>query len=62
MTAPDTGVRFTVHDAHAEQARLHALGLEVSAVMTSNGGPPMFTFTDPDHNRFYVVEATPAES
>ena len=53
----DTGVRFTVPDAEAEQEAMRAdVGANVGAVLRLDGVPPMFTFDDPDGNRFYVIE------
>jgi catechol 2,3-dioxygenase-like lactoylglutathione lyase family enzyme len=53
----DTGVRFTVPDAAAEHASLQAQGVPVGELLRWEEVPPMFTFDDPDGNRFYVVEA-----
>jgi catechol 2,3-dioxygenase-like lactoylglutathione lyase family enzyme len=53
----DTGVRFTVPDAAAEHASLRASGVPVGELLRWDEVPPMFTFDDPDGNRFYVVEA-----
>ena len=52
----DTGVRFTVPDAAAEHATLQARGVEVGELLRWNGVPPMFSFDDPDGNRYYIVE------
>jgi len=52
----DTGVRFTVPDASAEHASMQKRGVKVGELLTWEGVPPMFTFDDPDGNRFYVVE------
>ena len=52
----DTGVRFTVPDAAAEHAALRERGIAVSDLLRWDGVPPMFTFDDPDGNRFYIVE------
>ena len=52
----DTGVRFTVPDAAAEHATLKARGVEVGELLRWDGVPPMFSFDDPDGNRYYVVE------
>ena len=54
--ASDTGVRFTVPDAEAEHEAMKQRGVSIGAVLRVNGVPPMFTFDDPDGNRFYVVE------
>jgi predicted enzyme related to lactoylglutathione lyase len=52
----DTGVRFTVPDAEAEHEAMQERGVTVGAVMRLDGVPAMFTFDDPDGNRFYVIE------
>jgi len=52
----DTAVRFTVPDATAEHTALTNRGIDVSEIMRWDGVPPMFTFDDPDGNRFVVVE------
>jgi lactoylglutathione lyase len=52
----DTGVRFTVPDAAAERGTLQARGVEVGELLRWDGVPPMFSFDDPDGNRFYIVE------
>ena len=53
----DTGIRFTVPDAAAEHASMQERGVTVGDLLTWEGVPPMFSFDDPDGNRFYVVEA-----
>ena len=52
----DTGIRFTVPDAAAEHAALQERGVDVSDLMRWAGVPAMFSFDDPDGNRFYIVE------
>ena len=52
----DTGVRFTVPDARAEHDAMHERGVNVGELLAWEGVPPMFSFDDPDGNRFYVVE------
>jgi catechol 2,3-dioxygenase-like lactoylglutathione lyase family enzyme len=52
----DTGIRFTVPVADAEHAALRDRGVIVGEVLRWDGVPAMFTFDDPDGNRFYVVE------
>ena len=52
----DTGVRFTVPDAAVEQAAMRDRGVLVGDLLRWDGVPPMFTFDDPDGNRFYIVE------
>lgn len=57
-TAPrtDTGVRFAVPNAAAEHAAMSDQCVVVSELMLWDDVPPMFSFDDPDGNRFYVVE------
>ena len=52
----DTGIRFVVPDAAAEHASMQDRGIRVGELLLWDGVPPMFTFDDPDGNRFYVVE------
>lgn len=52
----DTGIRFTVPDAEAEHAAMLERGVNVGEMLRFDGVPPMYTFDDPDGNRFYVVE------
>jgi lactoylglutathione lyase len=52
----DTGIRFTVPDAEAEHAAMRERDVNVGEVMRLDGVPPMYTFDDPDGNRFYIVE------
>ena len=52
----DTGIRFTVPDAEAEHAAMRERDVNVGDVLRRDGVPPMYTFDDPDGNRFYVVE------
>lgn len=54
--ATDTGVRFSVPDAAAEYATMRERGVDVGELLRWNDVPPMFSFDDPDGNRFYVVE------
>ena len=54
----DTGIRFTVPDAAAEHAAMGSRGISVGDLLRWDGVPPMFSFDDPDGNRFYVVEET----
>lgn len=51
----DTGVRFAVDDAGAEHRTMADRGVVVGDLLNWPGVPPMFTFDDPDGNRFYVV-------
>jgi catechol 2,3-dioxygenase-like lactoylglutathione lyase family enzyme len=52
----ETGIRFTAPDAAAEHAALALRGVVVGDLLRWDGVPPMFTFDDPDGNRFVVVE------
>ena len=52
----DTGIRFTVPDAEAEHASMRECGVNVGDLIRLDGVPPMYTFDDPDGNRFYIVE------
>jgi lactoylglutathione lyase len=54
--ATDTGVRFSVPDAAAEHATMRDRGVDVGELLRWDDIPPMFSFDDPDGNRFYVVE------
>jgi catechol 2,3-dioxygenase-like lactoylglutathione lyase family enzyme len=51
-------VSFTTTNADADHAALRARGVEVDAEVLRMGEfvPPMFTFRDPDGNRFRIVE------
>jgi lactoylglutathione lyase len=52
----DTGIRFTVPDAESERVWMRDRGVTVGELLHMEGVPPMFSFDDPDGNRFYVVE------
>ncbi|MBV8691720.1 MAG: glyoxalase [Actinobacteria bacterium] len=52
----DTGVRLCTPDARAAHATLSAEGLDVGELLDWETAPLMFTFVDPDGNRFYVTE------
>jgi len=63
VLAPDGGpapieVSFASEDADADHAQLVASGVEADEEVIRMGEyvPPMFTFRDPDGNRFRVVE------
>ena len=58
----DTGVRFAVSDAAAEHAGMGDRGISTSELLAWDDVPPMFTFDDPDGNRFYVVADLGRES
>lgn len=51
-------VSFTTEDADADHAELRARGVEADEAVTRMGEyvPPMFTFRDPDGNRYRMVE------
>ncbi len=53
-----TEVSFATADAEADHAALIAAGVDADAELIDMGEyvPPMFTFRDPDGNRFRVVE------
>jgi lactoylglutathione lyase len=51
----DTGVRFAVGDVRTEHRTMAGHGVAVGELLAWPGVPPMFTFDDPDGNRFYVV-------
>jgi lactoylglutathione lyase len=52
----DTGIRFSATNAATEHERLAAEGVRVGELLVGDYAPPMFTFDDPDGNRFYLVE------
>ena len=52
----DTGIRFVVPDAAAEHAAMRDRGVTLGELLSWEGVPPMYTFDDPDGNRFYIVE------
>jgi catechol 2,3-dioxygenase-like lactoylglutathione lyase family enzyme len=55
-----TEVSFTTEDADAAHAELRARGIDADEAVMRMGDyvPPMFTFRDPDGNRFRMVEST----
>jgi catechol 2,3-dioxygenase-like lactoylglutathione lyase family enzyme len=57
-SAPGTEVSLATTDAEADHAALRARGVDADPELTAmgEGVPPMFTFRDPDGNRFRVVE------
>lgn len=57
-TGIDTHVGFTTEDVEADHASLRARGVEADQEVMRMGGPvpPMFFFSDPDGNRFLIVE------
>ena len=52
----DTGIRFTVPDAASERGAMRDRGVTVGELLRLEGVPPMYSFDDPDGNRFYIVE------
>jgi hypothetical protein len=57
-TGIDTGIRLATADARAAHATLAELGLDVGELLDWETAPLMFSFLDPDGNRFYVTEVT----
>ncbi len=54
----ETGIRFTVPDAEAEHAAMRERGVNVGDVLRWEGVAPMYTFDDPDGNRFEIIEVS----
>lgn len=52
----DTGIRMATSDAPRAHAALTDQGVETSELISWPGVPSMFTFTDQDGNRLYLVE------
>jgi predicted enzyme related to lactoylglutathione lyase len=57
-TGIDTGIRLATDDARAAQAAVAAAGLDVGDLLDWPDVPLMFSFVDPDGNRFYVSETS----
>jgi predicted enzyme related to lactoylglutathione lyase len=57
-TGIDTGIRLATDDARAAQAAVAAAGLDVGDLLNWPDVPLMFSFVDPDGNRFYVSETS----
>lgn len=57
-TGIDTHVGFTSEDVDADHASLKARDVDVDAEVMRMGDPvpPMFFFSDPDGNRFLIVQ------
>src|SRR5689334_15490113 len=53
----DTGIRLTTADARAARDELSGRGLDVGELLDWESAPLMFSFVDPDGNRFYVSQA-----
>jgi hypothetical protein len=47
-------------DARTAHAAVQSAGLEAGELLDWPGVPLMFSFVDPDGNRFYVSEAAPS--
>ena len=58
----ETGIRFNVPDAAAERDALSSRGVSVGELLLWPGVPPMFTFDDPDGNRFVIIEQAVEEA
>jgi lactoylglutathione lyase len=56
VTGVDTGVRFSVPDAQSARDGMTLRGVHVDELLRWEGMPAMYSFVDPDGNRFYVVE------
>ena len=56
VVGADTGIRFTVPDAGAEHTSMRQRGVNVGELLRWDGLPAMYSFDDPDGNRFYIVE------
>jgi catechol 2,3-dioxygenase-like lactoylglutathione lyase family enzyme len=56
-TGIDTGIRLTTADARAARAALSERGLDVGELLDWESAPLMFSFADPDGNRFYVSQS-----
>ena len=57
-TGADTGIRFLVPDAETEYTVMRQRGIEVGDLLRWPGVPPMFTFEDPDGNKFEILEGS----
>jgi catechol 2,3-dioxygenase-like lactoylglutathione lyase family enzyme len=55
-TGIDTGIRLVTADARDAHSSLADRGLDVGELLDWESTPLMFSFTDPDGNRFYVSE------
>ena len=52
----DTGIRLVTPDAKAAHEAVRAAGLEAGDLLDWETAPLMFSFLDPDGNRYYVSE------
>jgi catechol 2,3-dioxygenase-like lactoylglutathione lyase family enzyme len=55
-TGIDTGIRLLTPDARAAHAAVAQQGLDVGVLLDWESTPLMFSFLDPDGNRFYVSQ------
>ncbi|WBQ02572.1 VOC family protein [Kribbella sp. CA-293567] len=55
-TGVDTGIRLATADAAQAHTALNEQGVATSELIAWPGVPPMFTFTDCDGNRLYLVQ------
>ena len=53
----DTGIRLVTADARAARDAVVNAGLDAGELLDWETAPLMFSFLDPDGNRFYVSEA-----
>ena len=58
----DTGIRLATPDARAAHVALAEAGLDVGELLDWETAPLMFSFVDPDANRFYVIQAPGAST
>jgi catechol 2,3-dioxygenase-like lactoylglutathione lyase family enzyme len=54
----DTGNRLATDDARAAHAAVEGAGLDAGELLDWPNVPLMFSFVDPDGNRFYVSETS----
>jgi len=52
----DTGIRLTTPDARSAHEAVRGAGLDAGELLDWPTAPLMFSFSDPDGNRFYVSE------
>jgi hypothetical protein len=57
-TGVDTGIRLATDDARAAHAVVEAVGFDAGQLLDWPNVPLMFSFVDPDGNRFYVSETS----
>ena len=57
-TGVDTGIRLATDDARVAHAAVATAGLDVGDLLDWPDVPLMFSFVDPDGNRFYVSETS----